>query len=180
MIGGGGTRSRSTVLSPRGTGDRQPSDPSRRTQHEARRRVASDAKNQFPEQQREYLLKCPSTGSVPRTSPPVTKTQASAKNTAATSTSPARRATATSTHGRAQQEILHVAREPRVMPAATRKRSRTFQVARFLGRLPVSRWDGRPVGSTQGSIFSRSRHLPCHVAPSRARAPVLGLAAEMS
>ena len=31
-----------------------------------------------------------------------------------------------------------------MMPAATRKLSRTFQVTRFLGRLPAS-WDGRPV-----------------------------------
>ena len=30
------------------------------------------------------------------------------------------------------------------MPAGTRKLCRTFQVARFLGRLPASCWDGRP------------------------------------
>ena len=41
MVGGGSTRSRSPVLTPRGTGDRQPSDPSRRT----RRLVAFDARN---------------------------------------------------------------------------------------------------------------------------------------
>ena len=33
---------------------------------------------------------------------------------------------------------------------------------------------------TQTSLFSRSRHLACRVAPSRARAPVLGVASESS
>ena len=40
------------------------------------------------------------------------------------------------------------------MPAATRKLSRTFQVTRFLGRLPASCWDGRPVKSGLAGAFA--------------------------
>ena len=47
--GSRGKQSRSPVLSPRGTSDRQPSDPSRRTQQESRRRVAFDERNRVPE-----------------------------------------------------------------------------------------------------------------------------------
>ena len=40
------------------------------------------------------------------------------------------------------------------MPTATRKLSRTFQVTRFLGRLPASCWDGRPVKSGLAGAFA--------------------------
>ena len=74
------------------------------------------------------------------------------------------------------KRVFSVARN--VMPAATRKLGRTFQVARFLGRLPASCWDGRPVGVPRDHSFSESASsVPCRHTPD-ALMMLLGLVHE--
>ena len=108
---------------------------------------------EVPEERGEYLQKCRSFGRRPRKGKqskhnPTNQRQG---QTSQKHQLPTRRATATSRHNRARPESLESGPTslPRgswnVMPAATWKQSQTTQVTRFLGRLPASCWDGRPV-----------------------------------
>ena len=108
---------------------------------------------EVPEERGEYLLKCRSFGRRPRKGKqtkhnPTNQRQGQISQKHQLQ---ARRTTATSRHSRARPETLESGptSPPRgswnVMPAATWKQSQTTQVTRFLGRLPASCWDGRPV-----------------------------------
>ena len=142
----------------------EPAIANHQTHHEvnkelSRRLGASGARNRSPERG-EYLQKCRSFGRRPRKGKqskhnPTNQRQG---QTSQKHQLPTRRATATSRHNRARPESLESGPTslPRgswnVMPAATRKLSQTTQVTRFLGRLPASCWDGRPVPGVGWSL----------------------------
>ena len=162
MVGGGGTRSRPRYCLPRGPAIANHLIHQDEHNQVSRRCVASDARNRVPKQQREYLLCLP----------PETK-----KHRQAPGTQP--------------PEAPGLTREFLVWPDIPptweleyehRGHSETWvelfscsvpgSVAQLLAR---SRSEG-----SQTSLFPRERDLPCRVAPSRARAPVLVVASEKS
>ena len=150
MVGGRSRKPRSQYYRPG-----EPAIANHQTHHEvnkelSRRLGASGARNRSPGG---HLLKSRSFGRRPRKGIPTkhNPTNQLQGQTLQKHQLPARRATATSRHSRARPESLGSGETslPRgswnLMPAATWKLIQTTQVTRFLGRLPASCWDGRPV-----------------------------------
>ena len=201
IVGGGGARSR--LLSPRVAGDRQPSDPSRRTQPRGPPTRGFCCKEPMSQNMEgdtcEKKKTGPWIGASQRDTKPHNLPQSSAKDTQARSTIAQRheRQLPGSEEGHETRfemwpDIPHTW-ERGCDARGHSELSRTFQVARFLDRLPANCWNGRPIGSggkvergggrgrgTQTSLPFSESAFPYRVAPSRARAPVLGVESERS
>ena len=150
MVGGRSRESRSQYCRPG-----EPAIANHQTHHEVNKEKslrlgASGARNRSPRRKRGIPAKVP----VHWTASPERDRNQTNQRQGQTSQKhqlPTRRATATSRHSRARPESLECGPTslPRgswnVMPAATWKLIQTTQVTRFLGRLPASCWDGRPV-----------------------------------
>ena len=131
MVGRRGTQSRSPMLSPGGTGDRQPSDPSGRTQP----CVPPTRGTKVPEQRLGYLQKCGLVKIKKTRTGPTNQRQDHLRQK---HQRPARRATDISK----RQKVLECGPTSlpqgswNVTPAGTKKPGQNFRFVRFLGRSP--------------------------------------------